>query len=228
MAIDTCLENFSGAVLLALAASTPKSCPRDDPLPLIAAGIQNEIRLKYRLRRRWHVTRDPALKGEVNCLQRSVTRRHNEWRNDQWNATLDSLNPEDQSLWKMTKRVLRVPTPPPALFTPVGIALSDSEKAEAFADNLETQFQSVTVPSVPAVIEIVNVGQRSSFSAPASEPKLTNPEEVQEAIRGLRVSKAPGPNGIPNRALKHLPQRAVSLLFLIFSAILLTHHFPTA
>ena len=64
--------------------------------------------------------------------------------------------------------------------------------------------------------------------APVSEPKLTNPEEVQEAIRGLKVSKAPGPNGIPNRALKHLPQRAVSLLVLIFNAILLTHHFPTA
>jgi hypothetical protein len=86
----------------------------------------------------------------------------------------------------------------------------------------------VTDPSVPAVIETVNVGLRSYFMAPASEPKLTNPEDVQEAIRGFRVSKAPGPNGIPNRALKHLTQRAVSLLVLIFNAILLTHHFPTA
>jgi hypothetical protein len=128
----------------------------------------------------------------------------------------------------MTKRVMRVPTPSPPLVTPGGIALSDPEKAEALADNLETQFQPVTDPSVPAVIEAVNAGLGSYFMAPASEPKLTNPEEVQEAIRGLRVSKAPGPNGIPNRALKHLPQRAVSLLVLIFNAILLTHHFPTA
>ena len=75
---------------------------------------------------------------------------------------------------------------------------------------------------------MVDVELGSYFMAPVSEPKLTNPEEVQEAIRGLKVSKAPGPNGIPNRALKHLPQRAVSLLVLIFNAILLTHHFPTA
>jgi hypothetical protein len=128
----------------------------------------------------------------------------------------------------MTKRVMRVPTPSPPLVTPGGIALSDSEKAEALADNLETQFQPVTDPSVPAVIETVNVGLRFYFTAPASEPKLTNPEEVQEAIRGLRVGKAPGPNGIPNRPLKHLSQRTVSLLVLIFNAILLTHHFPTA
>jgi len=75
---------------------------------------------------------------------------------------------------------------------------------------------------------MVDVELRSYFKAPVSEPKLTNPEEVQEAIRGLKVSKAPGPNGIPNRALKHLPHRAVSLLVLIFNAILLSHHLPTA
>jgi hypothetical protein len=82
MVIDTCVENFCGAVLKALAASTPKFRPRDDPWPLIPAGIQDEIRLKNRLRRQWQVTRDPALKAEVNRLQRSVTCRLNKWRND--------------------------------------------------------------------------------------------------------------------------------------------------
>ena len=88
--------NFSGAVLKALAASTPKCCRRDDPRPPISAGIQDEIRLKNRLRRQWQITRDPAPKAGVNRLQRSVTRRLNEWRNDQWIATLESLDPEDQ------------------------------------------------------------------------------------------------------------------------------------
>jgi hypothetical protein len=53
---------------------------------------------------------------------------------------------------------------------------------------------------VPAVIETVDVWLRSYFMAPAGEPKLTEPEEIQLAIRGLRVGKTPGPNGIPNRA----------------------------
>jgi hypothetical protein len=116
MAIDTCVENFSGAVLKALVASTPKSRPRDDPRPLIPAVIQYEIRLKNRLRRRWQVTKAPALKAEINRLQRSVTRQLNEWRNDQWSATLESLDPEDQLLWRMTKRVMRVPTPTIVVF----------------------------------------------------------------------------------------------------------------
>jgi len=51
MAIDTCVENFAGAVLNALPASTPKCRPREDPRPPIQAGIQDEIGLKNRLRR---------------------------------------------------------------------------------------------------------------------------------------------------------------------------------
>ena len=70
-----------------------------------------------------------------------------------------------------------------------------------------------------------DVSLKSHIMSPGN---LTNPQEVHEAIRGLKVIKAPGPNCIPNRALKHLPQRTVSLLVLIFSAILVTHHFPTA
>jgi hypothetical protein len=73
---------------------------------------------------------------------------------------------------------------------------------------------------------VVDVALRSYFLTPAWEPKLTTPEEVQEVIIGLKVTKASGPNGIPNRALMHLPQRAVFLLVLIFNAIL-THHFPS-
>jgi hypothetical protein len=74
MAIETFVENFSGAVLQ---ASTPKCRPRDDPLPPIPAGIQDEIRLKNRLRKRCQVTRDPALKVEANRLQRYVIHRLN-------------------------------------------------------------------------------------------------------------------------------------------------------
>jgi hypothetical protein len=189
MAIDTCLENFSGAVLKALAASTPKRRPRADKRPPKPSGIQDEIRLNNRLRRQWQVTTDPTLKAEVNHLQRSVTRRLNECRNDLRSATLESLDPEDQPLWRMTMRVMRVPTPSLRLVNPWGIALLDSEKAKVLADTLETQFQPVADPSVPAVIETVDVVLKSYFQAPASEPKLTNPDEVHDAIRGSRSAR---------------------------------------
>jgi len=49
MAIDTCVENVSGAVLKAVAASTLKRRPRDAPWPPILAGIQDKIQLKIML-----------------------------------------------------------------------------------------------------------------------------------------------------------------------------------
>jgi len=61
----------------------------------------------------------------------------------------------------MTKRVMRVPTPSTRLVIPREIAHSDSEKAEALADNLEAHFQSLTYPLVPAVIETVYVALRT-------------------------------------------------------------------
>jgi hypothetical protein len=114
----------------------------------------------------------------------------------------------------------------PPLVTPGGLALSDREKAKALADSLEAQFQPVSVPSDPVTIEVVDVALRAHSFAPASEPKLTNPDEVQEAIRVLKLGKAPGPNGIPNRTLKHLPSRAIFLLVTLFNAILTIQHFP--
>jgi hypothetical protein len=85
----------------------------------------------------------------------------------------------------------------------------------------------VADPTVPAVIETVEASLKSSFQAPASEPTLTNADKIHNAIRGLKVGKAPGPKGIPNSALKNLPQRVVFLLVQIFNAIFFTHHFPS-
>jgi hypothetical protein len=98
------------------------------------------------------------------------------------------------------------------LVTPGGLALSDSEKAEALADSLEAQFQPVNDPSFSAVIDAGNEAMRAYSFAPASEPKLTNLTKVQDASRGLKFGKAPGPDGIPNRALKLLPLGIVPLL----------------
>jgi len=89
---------------------------------------------------------------------------------------------------------------------PKGIALSDSEKSIALTDILITQFQPVIDPSVPAVIGMLEVALRSYFLIPDKVPQFTNYDEVHEATRGLKVSNAPCPNGILNRALRHLPK----------------------
>jgi hypothetical protein len=146
----------------------------------------------------------------VNRLQRSVTHRLNEWRNEQWSDALESLDSADQSLWKLdsadqslwklTRKVMRV----------------------------EAQFQPVNDPSSPAVSELVKEAMRPYEYAPASERKLTSPSDVLEAIKGLKVGKALGPNGVPNRALRHLPKRAITFLGKLFNAVLRRQYIPPA
>ena len=81
VSIDTCVENFSGDVLQTSAASTPKWRPRAGPRPPIPADIQDEIRLMSRQRWQWQVARVPTVNADVHRLQKSLTRRFNEWRN---------------------------------------------------------------------------------------------------------------------------------------------------
>ena len=69
---------------------------------------------------------------------------------------------------------------------------------------------------------------RAYLFAPASEPKSTDTPEVQDAIWSLKVSKAPGPNGVPSRALKHIPLLVLFLLVMLFNTILRMQYFPPA
>jgi hypothetical protein len=71
------------------------------------------------------------------------------------------LGNEDQSLWKLTKPVMPFPNPSPALQVPGGLALSNSERAEALADSLEAQFRPVDDTSIPAFIQTVDVVMRA-------------------------------------------------------------------
>jgi hypothetical protein len=102
---EAVLEELTSAIHEATAATAPRRRPHADPRPPLPASIQEEIRLKNRPRRQWQITRDPALKAQINRLQRSVTWQLNKWRNGQWSDALESLCSEDQSLWKM-KRVM--------------------------------------------------------------------------------------------------------------------------
>jgi hypothetical protein len=107
--INTYVKSLTTAISKALANSTPKRRQGRDPRPSIRTRIQDEIRMKPRLRRQGQAISDTALKAEVNRLQTSVTNQLDDCRKDQWSNTLVSLYREDRSLWKMTRRVINIP-----------------------------------------------------------------------------------------------------------------------
>jgi hypothetical protein len=125
------------------------------PSDLLPGNILGEIRLKTG-------SKGPGrsrgtMKAQVNRLQRSVIYRLDEWSKGKWSDVLESLDSEDKSLWKVTRPCeFRPLHPPPPPQVPGGLALSDCEKAEALADSLGSQLQSVVDPSDPAVTETVD------------------------------------------------------------------------
>jgi len=94
---------------------------------------------------------------------------------------------------------------------PGGLALSDFEKEDALAYSLEAQFQPVNDPSSPAVNEVVNEVMRAYEYAPASEPKLTSPSEVQDVIQGAQGWQGSGPEWRPEQGAEASPQESHNL-----------------
>jgi hypothetical protein len=83
----------------------------------------------------------------------------------------------------------------------VGLALSDLENAEFMADSLEAQLQHVNSSLDPTFTAMFEEAMPAYLYAPANERTLTKPSEVLQAIKGLKVDKAPGPNCMMNRVL---------------------------
>ena len=101
--IDARFDELSSAIQEAMTASAPNRQLAKQALHAILPTILANSREKNRLRRQWQIDRDYATKNRVSRLQRWIGIELREWRNAQWTDTIESLNPEDQSLWKMTK-----------------------------------------------------------------------------------------------------------------------------
>ena len=94
---------------------------------------------------------------------------------------------------------MRIPDPNMALQFPGGLAYSNSEKSEALADNLESQFQPILVPLIQLnKVERVREEMETVALELASEHLLPNLTEIWKAMADLKVGKAPDFNGVPN------------------------------
>jgi predicted house-cleaning noncanonical NTP pyrophosphatase (MazG superfamily) len=74
--------------------------------------IRDLIAEKRKARRRWHQTRDPQYKMELNNLAQQLKREIKELKNDSISAFLSELTNDsntDYSLWKATKKKIKRP-----------------------------------------------------------------------------------------------------------------------
>ncbi|GBP62439.1 RNA-directed DNA polymerase from mobile element jockey [Eumeta japonica] len=118
----------------------------------------------------------------------------------------------------------------PALKKPDNdLAFDDQEKAEYLADSIELQCSlNPAPPDLEHVNRVENEVLRRSSLPPKDDLPSVSADEVQKLIRELKPRKAPGLDGVNNKAIKCFSAPLVALLVAIFNTCIQNCHFPEA
>lgn len=221
------LQNaISEATAEATTTQPRKTCQK--PLP---PAIKDIIKAKNKAKKRYMRTFHPQDKTNLNYLTNEVKRLLQDYRNEQWNTFLTTLETEDQSLWNttraLTKGAKRKNIPP--VTDGNTTAVSDKQKAEMFANSLTKQFQLNNIKNRRIEEEVENsiyVFNLPTTDEEEEEIENVTTEDITKIISQLRKKKAPGIDGITNMALKFLTEEGHSRIADITNAIYKLRYFP--
>lgn len=115
--IDEAVLNLENEIVSAVNQNTTHITPTTTQPIKLPRYLKQAINARNRARRLFQETLYPPHKHEHNRLGRHVKALLKEFHNSRWNRKVESLNPEDNSLWKISK-ALRTKNPPPTLFMP--------------------------------------------------------------------------------------------------------------
>ncbi|GBP52997.1 Probable RNA-directed DNA polymerase from transposon BS [Eumeta japonica] len=143
---------------------------------------------------------------------------------------MEEIRPSHKAFWKITKALKTEGyTPIPPLKRPDGTtALDDAEVAECIADSIETRCSHVSPRHDIAHINSIEeeVLQKTSLE-PEDDLTPVSLSEVQLLVKSLKTRRAPGLDGVSNKAIKCFSQPLLSLLVAIFNACLQNCYFPS-
>ncbi|GJQ65109.1 hypothetical protein Trydic_g7254 [Trypoxylus dichotomus] len=201
-----------------------------DDRAFIPREVRDLIREKNRLRRQWQRTLNPATKAEYNRTARRTKIALDEFRNNRWGDFMERASESPSEFWRAVKALKgqRVPVPP--IHGARGVAFTTEDKAEAFAETLERQcspvYENVDVDRIGRIHR--QVRDLLTAEEDDEEPiRPTSPEEVIAIVKSFRPTKAPGPDGVTYRVLKHAPKKFVMHMTNICNAMLRLRHFPS-
>ncbi|KAJ3641934.1 hypothetical protein Zmor_028404 [Zophobas morio] len=215
--VERATLDYENRIRASIDATSIRRPVRPFKRPAIPQRIANLIREKNRARRTARRTGEQDDRTAANRLQWEVRRALLNLRNEQWEQRLESLNTVDGSTWKMANALRSDKRPlPPIHSANNGIVFTEEDKAAAFAHSLENQCQTNIDPD--ADDEHLDLVEETVEEIRMAEPdeddqiREVHPDEIREIIRLLKPRKAPGPDGIPNKALNNLSDEAIVAL----------------
>ncbi|GBP78989.1 Probable RNA-directed DNA polymerase from transposon BS [Eumeta japonica] len=210
-----------------------KECSREVPASVdgrkLPADALELLRAKNAALRLSYAYPSRENRSRARALQRRVRAPMIEVKNEEWSNLMEDISRTHKAFWKVTKALKSegyLPTPPLKI-PDSSLAVDDQEKAECIADSIELQC-SHTLPSHDTqYISLIEeeVRQRTSLD-PLDDLSPVSLDEVQKLVKGLKAKKAPGLDGISDKAIKCFPLTLLSLLVTIFNACLKNSYFP--
>ncbi|GBO07200.1 RNA-directed DNA polymerase from mobile element jockey [Araneus ventricosus] len=227
--IDEAIQKFTCCITSAINLST-RTKVISGPFRQLPKEILTKIKIKNRLRKLYQITFFPPYKRKAYKLQKEIQKDIETYDNNRWKETIMDINPEDNTLYEMNRKLSKKFIPTPPILDTDGIKYTPLGKANAFKHSLENSFQENPEPYCNLHINEVNNSINSYFNnlATFSTPDLISSQEVINLIKKINPRKATGPDGVPNKAIRMLTLNAVTHLTKIFNKCLILQHFPDA
>ncbi|KAJ4446334.1 hypothetical protein ANN_13029 [Periplaneta americana] len=154
----------------------------------LPSKIKRLIKEKHQTRRLWQKNREPWQHHRLNQLIREVKKLLDEHRFISYQRHLSTLSPEDSSLWKETKRVLKEPCIIPPLQQDSCQYASDNKKCEIFADIFQASFIPNPIKNKEFNEEIEHFP--NNYPSAPLPVNFTSPNEIHSIIQKLPTKKS--------------------------------------
>ena len=224
--LDNAVHSFTTKIQEAVwTASSPDHSSKILKKHNLPQHLLDLIHIKRRARLLWQRTRHPADRHSYNYHCKKLKKELATFRSQSFNSYLTTLSAHDNSLWNITRKILKSHHISHPLRRDDGSwAASDEDKAEEFAKHLSYTF-APHPESHPS--HTVKVEESLSIPIPLSlPPKAVNPSEVKYLLRKITPRKSPGYDLLTPQILRQLPSKAITFLTYIYNCILRTTHFP--
>jgi hypothetical protein len=227
--IEEAIAEFTKVIQKAAWSATPDDKPQTQ-YSKYPWEVNEQIKEKRKLRRRWQMSRHPEDKLRYNEAARKLKDRIKRIKEETFQTYLQGLTATadtDYSLWKATKPLKQTDiTHPPIRNADHTWALSGQEKANTFEGHLEKTLKPNDLPQ--------NEGLETEINRELKEPlqiiqliKFLTPKEIRNIIQDdLNPRKAHGCGLITWRILKQMPRKGIVHLTTICNTIIRMGYFP--
>ena len=229
--IDIAIDDLENIIKNALNESVPLRVRREQP-NLLTDEIKSLIRIRRSQIRLYQRNGFRHHKQAANFIQSRIKSLCDIAYNDNFQDHISSFIPNEhynKKLWKITKILKNKRPNIPPLHIDNQHIITDQEKAEIISDkfldnHMLTVNQSISnALSVPISLIERELSQALINNDPST---LTNVQEIRNIITKLKNNKAPGVDGVTNKALKQGGRKLTVALMYIFNACLIQNYFP--